>query len=130
MTKIWLIAGALHGFLAVALGAFGAHGLRSKLEPLEDGAKRLANWETAAHYQLTHALAIFAALWLATRVDSALPSYAAGAFSLGALIFSGSLYLYSLTGTKLFGAITPIGGLGLLAGWVCVLLAALRYSGE
>ena len=104
---------ALAGFLAVALGAFGAHGLRSTLE----ATGRIANWETAAHYHLVHAVVL---LVIALRVPVARFSFAL--FGIGILIFSGSLYALALTNLKWLGAITPIGGLCLLGGWLTLLL--------
>lgn len=99
----------LAGFLAVALGAFGAHGLKATL----DHNGTLANWQTAALYHLVHAVVL---LVLAQRPTVArLPFVLFGA---GILIFSGSLYTLAVTNLKILGAITPIGGLCLLAGWL------------
>lgn len=115
---------ALSGFVAVALGAFGAHGLRSRLEPLADGAKRLEWWTTAAHYQLVHAVALGLAGVLLARTSSAAASVAVVAFSLGTLLFSGSLYAMTLTGVRALGAVTPLGGLAFLTGWAALGVAA------
>lgn len=119
----WYAAGT-SGFLAVALGAFGAHGLKGRLEPLADGAKRLEWWSTAAHYQLAHALALGLVAYLATRTGSICVQIAAIAFVAGTVLFSGSLYAMTLTGVRALGAVTPLGGLAFLVGWACVVLAA------
>jgi uncharacterized membrane protein YgdD (TMEM256/DUF423 family) len=115
----------------VALGAFGAHGLKSRLASHPDAARRLEWWQTAASYQLSHALAIgLAGLIAVVPGDAApgsLPCCAGWAFGLGTLLFSGSLYVMGLTGWRKLGAVTPLGGLGLLAGWGCLLVAALRF---
>ena len=127
--RLLLILTGVNGFLAVALGAFGAHGLKGRLGDLADGAQRLEWWQTAAHYHLAHALALGLAALLADRLaGSALPTTAGWAFQAGILLFSGSLYLMTLTGVRALGAVTPLGGLALLAGWVCVVLAALKLG--
>lgn len=112
------------GFLAVALGAFGAHGLQSRLAGLEDGVTRLEWWKTAAHYHLTHALAVGLAAGVCG--DTRNGRFACWAFAFGILLFSGSLYTMTLTGTRWLGAVTPFGGLALLAGWLLLGLAAVR----
>jgi len=119
-----LALSALAGFSGVALGAFGAHGLRQRLDRLPDGVKRLEWWQTGANYQLLHALAIGLSALLAERVPGALPVVAAWAFAGGVLLFSGSLYVMTLTGLRRLGAITPLGGLGFLVGWACLFAAA------
>ncbi len=121
MRWLMMMAG-LHGFLAVAFGAFGAHGLQSYLANLEDGAKRLEWWTTGAHYHLTHALAIGLAAMCVSRAPG--PAAVAGiAFSVGALLFSGSLYTMTLTGIRALGAVTPLGGLAFLVGWAAIAAA-------
>jgi uncharacterized membrane protein YgdD (TMEM256/DUF423 family) len=128
----WLLAlSAISGFLAVALGAFGAHGLKSRLASHPEAARRLDWWQTAASYHLAHALAIGLAGLIAKTapggtVHGNLPCCAGWAFGLGTLLFSGSLYVMALTGLRKLGAVTPLGGLGLLAGWACLLAAALQ----
>jgi uncharacterized membrane protein YgdD (TMEM256/DUF423 family) len=125
MTGSRIIAiGALLGALAVALGAFGAHGLRARVTP-----ELLEVYETAVRYHFYHALAlVFAGLW-AERVGSTVvpPGLipAAICFLVGIAVFSGSLYLLVLTGVRWLGAITPIGGLALIAGWLFLVRAAL-----
>lgn len=126
MTRIFVVLSGSLGFIAVALGAFGAHGLRARLEGVPDGAKRLEWWTTAAHYNLTHALALAFAAWLVHR-GTGTPAVVAGwAFTVGTIVFSGSLYAMTLTGQTKLGAITPIGGLSLLVGWAAIVLAGLR----
>jgi uncharacterized membrane protein YgdD (TMEM256/DUF423 family) len=111
----WLTISGISGFLAVALGAFGAHGLQARLANAADGAKRLGWWETAAHYHLLHALALGLVAFVITRVPAA--RFAGIAFVLGTLLFAGSLYAMALGGPRWLGAVTPLGGLGLLTGW-------------
>jgi uncharacterized membrane protein YgdD (TMEM256/DUF423 family) len=112
--------GSLFGGLAVVLGAFGAHALRSHLEPRD-----LETFETAVRYQMYHAFALFAAAWLMSRNA---PHAATAAWTLiaGVAIFSGSLYVLVATGQRWLGAVTPIGGLALIAGWVLLALAASK----
>jgi uncharacterized membrane protein YgdD (TMEM256/DUF423 family) len=127
MEKRWLVASGVAGALAVLLGAFGAHGLRAFLAPLSDGAERRAWWETAAHYHLVHALAIAVAGLVAGKGDGTGPAAAAGFCYVGGIVlFSGSLYTMALTGIRGLGAVTPIGGLLLVAGWVALALGAWR----
>jgi uncharacterized membrane protein YgdD (TMEM256/DUF423 family) len=111
----WLTGSGISGFLAVALGAFGAHGLQARLAGAADGAKRLGWWETAAHYHLLHALALGLVAFVVGRVP--LARFAGMAFVLGTLLFAGSLYAMALGGPRWLGAVTPLGGLSLLAGW-------------
>lgn len=120
-----LVLSACAGFSGVALGAFGAHGLRKRLEHAADGARRGDRWQTGATYQLVHALAIGLAAAFAERGASGWPRYAAWSFVAGIVLFSGSLYVMAVTGLRKLGAITPLGGLAFLAGWVCLLLAGL-----
>lgn len=124
MERLTLLASGTLGFLAVALGAFGAHGLKARLAPLADGAQRLDWWNTAAHYQAIHALALGLVAYLAWRTSSSAATVALYAFVGGALLFSGSLYVMALTGIRWLGAVTPIGGLAFLVGWACVVVAA------
>ena len=126
MARLFITLAGVYGALAVGLGAFGAHGLRSRLEPLDEGAKRLGWWETAAHYHLTHALALGLVAFVLARQESTSGAAAGYAFAGGVLIFSGSLYAMALGAPRWFGAITPIGGLALIAGWVLLALAGYR----
>jgi uncharacterized membrane protein YgdD (TMEM256/DUF423 family) len=124
--RVFLILAGINGFLAVALGAFGAHGLRSKLESAADGARRMEVWETAAHYHLAHAVALGLVAYLCSRTPAAPAASAGYLFVAGIVLFSGSLYVLALTGIKVLGAITPLGGLCFLAGWAAVVWAACR----
>ena len=124
--QLLLALSAASGFSAVALGAFGAHGLRKKLADAPDGARRMDWWQTGASYHLAHALAIGLAALLHERIPGSLPDAAAWAFVAGILLFSGSLYVMTVTGIRALGAVTPIGGLGFLVGWGCLFWAALR----
>jgi uncharacterized membrane protein YgdD (TMEM256/DUF423 family) len=122
MEKTLIILGGALAALGVAIGAFGAHGLRNTVAP-----DMLANYETGARYHLFHALAIFAAAFVASRYpDSALGGVAGWLFAAGILLFSGSLYVMALTGMRWLGAITPIGGVAFIAGWICLVVAAVR----
>lgn len=120
--RTFALIGAVSAFTAVAAGAFGAHGLRSRVT-----AELLAVFETAARYQMYHALALFAVAWLAGRSPvPSLPAELAGwLFVIGTLVFSGSLYAMALTGHRWLGAITPLGGIAFLAGWVCLAWAVV-----
>lgn len=126
MERLFLVLAAINGFAAVALGAFGAHGLKARLAALADGAQRLAWWETAAHYHLMHALAIGLSAYVAARSPGAAAHASGFCFLAGIVLFSGSLYAMTLSGVRALGAVTPLGGLLLLAGWAAVLIAALR----
>jgi uncharacterized membrane protein YgdD (TMEM256/DUF423 family) len=120
---LFVISGVL-GALGVGLGAFGAHGLRARLDALADGAVRRAWWETAAHYHLIHALAIAAAGYLASRAGASAAAVSGLSFAAGILLFSGSLYLMTITGARGLGAVTPIGGLLFIVGWVSLAVSA------
>ena len=113
----WIMAGAVSGFLAVALGAFGAHGLRSRASE-----EAIGWWNTGAHYQLAHALALVLVGLL--KLQAGRGDLAGWAFLLGSLLFSGTLYAMALGAPRFLGAITPIGGTGLLAGWILLAVAA------
>ncbi len=130
MARVFIIVAGFLGFSAVALGAFGAHGLRSRLEALPDGAKRLEWWTTAAHYHLVHALALAFAAWLVERGAGASAGTAGWSFMAGVALFSGSLYTMALTGQTKLGAITPIGGLFFLVGWAAIIVAGVRMGGS
>jgi uncharacterized membrane protein YgdD (TMEM256/DUF423 family) len=123
----WLLGlSAANGFLAVLLGAFGAHALRGRLEGLADGARRLEWWQTASSYHLAHALALGLAALLVGRSASSATIVAGWAFALGIVLFSGSLYVMSLSGVRALGAVTPFGGLTFLVGWAALFWAALK----
>jgi uncharacterized membrane protein YgdD (TMEM256/DUF423 family) len=117
--RLFFTLGAGSAFLAVAAGAFGSHALRARL-----ATDLLAVFETAARYQMYHALGLIAVAWAASRWPGALPQWAGGLFVAGTVLFSGSLYAMALSGARWLGAITPLGGLAFLVGWVCLALAA------
>ena len=120
MERTFVLIGALAGFIGVALGAFGAHGLRGRLTP-----EMLAVFETGVRYQLVHAVALLAVAGLMGRLSGSLITAAGWLFLAGMVLFSGSLYLLALTGITILGAITPLGGLAFLAGWACLAFAAI-----
>lgn len=120
MERTFVLIAALAGFTGVALGAFGAHGLRARLSP-----EMLAVFETGVRYHLVHAVAILATAALAERLGGRMVALAGWLFLGGIVLFSGSLYLLALTGISILGAITPLGGVAFLAGWACLAFAAL-----
>jgi uncharacterized membrane protein YgdD (TMEM256/DUF423 family) len=118
--KTFLLIGAVAGFLGVAFGAFGAHGLRTRLSP-----DMLAVFETAVRYQMYHALAILFVGLVMARLGGWLYSAAGWAFTAGIVLFSGSLYVLALSGVTTFGAVTPFGGVAFLLGWGLLIVAGL-----
>ena len=114
-----MFIGALMAGVGVGLGAFGAHGLRGRLSP-----EMLAVFETGVRYHMYHALALLATAALMPRIDGRAVIIAGWSFTTGILIFSGSLYALALTGVTTLGAITPIGGVAFLVGWIALLVAA------
>jgi uncharacterized membrane protein YgdD (TMEM256/DUF423 family) len=122
MHRTFLLIGALSGVVGVALGAFGAHGLRSRLSP-----EMLAVFETGVRYHMYHAVAIIGVASIAERWQASRLVLASGwLFLAGILLFSGSLYLLATTGVRTLGAITPFGGAAFLLGWGCLAWAAIR----
>lgn len=122
MAKVFLIAAGILGFLGVALGAFGAHGLRDKLSP-----EMMEIYKTGVLYHLVHGVALLGVAVILQRGPDLKPAVIAGyAFVFGTLVFSGSLYALAISGIRVLGAITPIGGLGFLVGWACLVWAAFR----
>jgi uncharacterized membrane protein YgdD (TMEM256/DUF423 family) len=119
MDRTFLFIAAVLGGLGVGLGAFGAHGLRGRLSP-----DMLAVFETGVRYHLYHTFALLAVAVLMTRIEGRSLAAAGWLFTGGIVVFSGSLYLLALTGVTTLGAITPIGGLAFLAGWVALAAAA------
>jgi uncharacterized membrane protein YgdD (TMEM256/DUF423 family) len=115
MERIIFGLGAISGALAVALGAFAAHGLRSRVS-----ADALAAFETGARYHMYHALALLAVAWAVGRWPSAWTAAAGWLFVAGTVLFSGSLYLLAVTGVRALGAITPFGGLAFILGWLAL----------
>jgi uncharacterized membrane protein YgdD (TMEM256/DUF423 family) len=121
MDRVFLACAAVFGFTGVAAGAFGAHALRSKVP-----AERLAAFETGARYLLYAAFALFAVEWFrAAGPDQVAESWAGVCFVAGTVVFTGSLFALTLTGSHRWGALTPVGGVLLLAGWALLLVAAL-----
>ena len=120
MDRTFIFIGALLGFVGVALGAFGAHFLKARLS-----TDMLAVFETGVRYHLIHAVALLATAALADRVGERLLAAAGWLFTSGIVLFSGSLYVLALTGITTFGAVTPLGGVAFLAGWACLLIAAI-----
>jgi uncharacterized membrane protein YgdD (TMEM256/DUF423 family) len=123
MLRGYLLLAALFGFTGVGLGAFAAHGLKNRLS-----AEYLAIFQTGVTYQLVHALALLAVALLTVHVPGRLTTWAGALFCLGIVLFSGSLYVLTLTGISKLGIVTPFGGLAFLAGWFCLGLAAWRLA--
>lgn len=123
VARFAIVSGAILGGLSVAGGAFGAHRLKAAL----DASGQAGNWETAARYAMVHALALVAVgLLAATRPQTPGLTIAAWCFLIGSLIFSGCLAVLALTGIKVLGAVVPIGGVLLIAGWLALAVAASR----
>jgi uncharacterized membrane protein YgdD (TMEM256/DUF423 family) len=121
MDRLFFALGAMSGFLGVALGAFAAHGLKSRLTP-----ELLATFEIGVRYQMYHAFALLAVGWAQTRWPGAVLTASGWLFVAGTLLFSGSLYVLSFTGEKWLGAVAPAGGLALLGGWLCLAWSAWK----
>ena len=121
MQKTLFTAGAAFGFLSVLFGAFGAHALKGQLSP-----EMLTIFETGVRYQACHSLALLACAWAIAVFNPVWIARAGTCFTAGVIIFSGSLYILALTGIKIFGAITPIGGLLLMLGWLFLILGARK----
>lgn len=119
--KGFVVAGALLAALAVAAGAFGAHALAGRLS-----AERLATWETAARYHLIHSLALVLLGALYARWPAPLLSLSGWLFTFGIVVFGGTVYALALGGPRWLGAITPLGGLALISGWVVIAVAVAR----
>ncbi|MFJ7668554.1 DUF423 domain-containing protein [Lysinibacillus sp. NPDC097195] len=124
--KKFIVTGALHGFLAVALGAFGAHALKDIVDDYGRGI-----WETAVQYQMFHAtgLLIIGLLMSSKLLGEIKQLKLAGIFfNLGIVFFAGSLYVLAVSGIKVLGAITPIGGVLFLVGWVLIIVSAVKHA--
>lgn len=113
MMKFLFIIGVINGFLSVALGAFGAHGLEGKISE-----NALKTWEKAVNYQMFHTVSILLTGILLLKTQSSTLLWAGWMFIVGILLFSGSLYLYSTTGVRILAKITPFGGVAFLIGWI------------
>lgn len=118
-----IAAGAINMFIAVAAGAFGAHALKQSLSP-----EMLTIWHTAANYQMMHALGLIAIGLLMPRFNQILLKRAGITMLIGIFIFSGSLYALALTGIRILGAITPIGGVAFLLAWAMLVWVAIRHK--
>ena len=116
--KVWIVVSAISGALAVIAGAFGAHGLKARV-----AAEQVASWSTAAHYHLLHS-AVLLALALYAASSGRQITLPAGLILAGTVLFSGSIYLLVLTPMRWLGPVTPVGGMLLIAGWLCVLSLA------
>lgn len=120
--KVFLLLGVVNGFLAVALGAFGAHGLEGKISE-----KSIGIWDKAVHYQMFHTMALLVTGLLLAKIQSSGMLWAGWMFFAGIVLFSGSLYLYSTTGVKTLAMITPFGGVAFLIGWILLGYAIVKY---
>jgi uncharacterized membrane protein YgdD (TMEM256/DUF423 family) len=121
MDRLFLILGACSAAISVAAGAFGAHSLRDKVEP-----RLLEVFETGARYQLYHALALIAVGLVWNKWPGSWATTAGWLFVAGTVFFSGSLYTMTFTGVRALGAITPIGGVCFIAGWLCFAMAVMK----
>lgn len=121
MKRLFIMFGVINGFLAVALGAFGAHGLEGNLTDA-----MLAIWDKAVNYQMFHTTALLIAGVLSLKVKDKTLIYAGWSFLIGIILFSGSLYFYSTTGIKGLAMITPFGGVVFLIGWILLGIAAMK----
>ena len=119
--KIWIVYGSFFSLLAVVLGAFGAHGLKNVLDQYSREI-----YEKAIYYHFIHSLAIILIAILNNQYNNINLSYSVYLFLFGIIIFSGSLYVLAITGIKWLGAITPIGGLAFIIGWLCL---AIGFKG-
>lgn len=123
MDRLFVAVASISGFLAVALGAFGAHLLRDRLTP-----QLMHTFETGQRMHVFHTVALLAVAWAATRWPSPSVGTAGWLFVAGIVLFSGSLYLLAITGQRWLGAITPLGGLCFLGGWLALARAAWSAS--
>jgi uncharacterized membrane protein YgdD (TMEM256/DUF423 family) len=123
MVRVFFSIGCAFGFVGVALGAFAAHALKARLLP-----EQLATFEVGVRYHLIHALALLAVAWAHTRWPGQRVNASGWLFILGTMLFSGSLYALSLTGVRALGIVTPVGGVTLLGGWLCLLWAPWRRT--
>ena len=121
MDRVFFALGSVAAFIGVALGAFAAHGLKSRLDP-----NMLAIFETGVRYQMYHSLALLAVAWACAKWPGTLVNASGWLFIAGIVVFSGSLYVLALTGVRWLGAITPLGGLAFLAGWLCLAWGAWK----
>lgn len=120
---LWMLFAGLSGFIGVAAGAFGAHALKSRLD-----AEMLGIFETGVRYQMYHTLALLGLAFLAAWRRGTLVTLAGTCFVLGILVFSGSLYVLALSGQRIWGAVTPFGGLAFLIGWLALTIHGIRAA--
>ncbi|MCM3795867.1 DUF423 domain-containing protein [Priestia megaterium] len=121
--KLFLIIGAINAMLAVALGAFGAHGLEGKISE-----KYLEVWKTGVQYQMFHAMGLFVIAFLLSEFpQSSLLTASGWIMFAGIVLFSGSLYVLSTSGIKVLGAITPLGGVAFIVAWILIVVAAVKW---
>ena len=121
--KLFLIIGAINAMLAVALGAFGAHGLEGKISE-----KYLELWKTGVQYQMFHAMGLFVIAFLLSKFpQSSLLTASGWIMFAGIVLFSGSLYVLSTSGIKVLGAITPLGGVAFIVAWILIVVAAVKW---
>jgi len=121
--KLFLIIGAINAMLAVALGAFGAHGLEGKISE-----KYLEVWKTGVQYQMFHAMGLFVIAFLLNKFpQSSLLTASGWIMFAGVVLFSGSLYVLSTSGIKVLGAITPLGGVAFIVAWILIVVAAVKW---
>ena len=126
MAKLFLMAASISGFLAVAIGAFGAHGLKQKISE-----EMMTVYQTGVQYHFYHTLALLCVGIALQQFPQSVPLKLSGwAMLAGMLVFSGSLYLLALTGTRWLGAITPIGGLTLLVAWLALAVGVYQVVGR
>lgn len=126
MAKTYLIIAALSGLLAVMIGAFGAHGLKARLS-----VDMMAVYQTGVQYHFYHTLALlFIGLLSLNYPQVSLLNWSAGMMVVGIIIFSGSLYVLSISGIKWLGAITPLGGTAFIIGWLLLAVAVYKHVGE
>ena len=121
MERVFFLYGTVSALVGVAAGAFGAHGLKGRLDP-----EMLSVFKVGVQYQMYHAFALIAAAGAHTKWPSSFVRVGGWLFVIGTILFSGSLYLLSVSGVKWLGAVTPLGGLAFLAGWGCIAWAAWR----
>lgn len=121
--RLFVLIGSVSAAIGVAAGAFGAHGLRSSLTP-----DLLAIYETAVRYQMYHAFGLLVVGWIADWSSTRLAHAAGWCFITGTVLFSGSLYLLTLSGARWWGAVTPVGGIAFIAGWVLLAASAWKQS--
>lgn len=121
--KLFLILGAINACLTVALGAFGAHALEGKIPQ-----KYIETWQTGVQYQMFHALGLFVVAFVMDKLPQTnLITWSGWLMFIGILLFSGSLYVLSVTQIKVLGAITPLGGVSFIVAWILLMVAVFKF---